>query len=215
MNKVIVAFVLSLSSLLAGCSSSPEVVWEPSGPNTSSFSEAKYACLRAVYGDIGPTARFAAIAQDAAEGEGSPYRRRFVECFARHGYVQFPRLHRAVFIGDVVEVSELLKSGVDVNRITQGNRATPAIHLAIQGRTPEHLEIMDLLIAAGSDLSIKDGDGDAPLIYAARTGWRDAVALLLEAEIDKSVEDSEGKTACDLSQEKRQDSILQLLGRCR
>ena len=86
--------------------------------------------------------------------------------------------------GDNNDIDELLRAGVNVNCVIEGD-GTPLIAAAMEGR----LETVRFLLDRGADPNLSvQGDG-SPLIMASREGYTDIVALLLDrgALIDQVV----------------------------
>jgi ankyrin repeat protein len=104
----------------------------------------------------------------------------------------------AVRKGDAAAVPRLLAAGADPNASVPGRTAsgvayqTALISAAAIGR----LEAARLLLNAGADPSLADGNGATPLMCAARTGQLEVLRLLLGwgAAVD-AVEPTEGWTA--------------------
>ncbi|HYD17069.1 MAG TPA: ankyrin repeat domain-containing protein [Patescibacteria group bacterium] len=75
------------------------------------------------------------------------------------------------------------------------------LHHAIAGRQPA---MVDLLIRKGAKLELGARHEMRPLMLAAREGDAESVALLLEAGADAAAKDSDGRTALDYSQLRKQ-----------
>jgi ankyrin repeat protein len=78
----------------------------------------------------------------------------------------------------VDSVRLLLHAGADVNQVTKPT------HPLTQATDTGSKEIVQLLVAAGSDVNQRDAKGLSPLDYAAKNGWTDVVQLLLDKGAD-------------------------------
>ncbi|NVK48992.1 MAG: ankyrin repeat domain-containing protein [Cyclobacteriaceae bacterium] len=102
-------------------------------------------------------------------------------------------LHLAVLQGNLENVSEILKSGSNLNEKDQYG-STPLIIAATFGKS----EIAKLLIEEGADLNIPNNQGSTPLHIAAFFSYRDIVEALLSKGADKSLRNNDGATAYDI-----------------
>lgn len=101
--------------------------------------------------------------------------------------------------GDAAGVARLLQSAeVDVNAIVLIDTGVEtvedtALHAAAGAG---HLDVAQMLIAAGADVNVKVNDQETPLIQAAMNGWPLMVGMLLQhkADIDHA-ESYDGHTA--------------------
>ncbi len=90
-------------------------------------------------------------------------------------------LHLAAAKGAEGCVRALIEAGAVVNA-KNVNGLTPLhglAELAVTDITPAHLKVAGLLIAAGGDLSLIDGQGRTPLVVAAMTGNVPMAAILV------------------------------------
>ena len=74
-----------------------------------------------------------------------------------------------------------------------------------------HLDVVRLLLEAGSDKNLADDHGATALIVASNQGHIDVVRLLLEAGADKNLANNGGRTALTLASASAHDDIAQLL----
>jgi ankyrin repeat protein len=83
---------------------------------------------------------------------------------------------------DLQTVKSLLAAGANVKVANNFDGSTPLHEASTFGDT----EMMGLLLKAGADANAVRGEGDTPLMVAARTGLPDAVKLLLDhgAKVD-------------------------------
>lgn len=90
-------------------------------------------------------------------------------------------LIRAADRGFVQVVQELLKTSIDVDHV---NRLgwTALLEAIILGRgDAAHTEVVRLLVAAGANVNLPDGQGQSPLSHARRRGYAEMVAILERA----------------------------------
>ena len=87
-------------------------------------------------------------------------------------------LIRAADRGHVEIVAELLKTDIDVNHINRLNW-TALLEAVILGDGGErHTEVVRLLVDAGADVALADGDGVTPLEHARRRGFTEMVEIM-------------------------------------
>ncbi|GMH35603.1 hypothetical protein BSKO_03471 [Bryopsis sp. KO-2023] len=100
-------------------------------------------------------------------------------------------LFNAAGSGESRKVQELLSKGADVSSIHKELESTPLHYAAREG----HLDVVEKLIEAGSDVDAKDGQGWTPLIDAAQKGQVDVTKELLEAGSNIDAQDSDGRSS--------------------
>ncbi len=87
-------------------------------------------------------------------------------------------LIRAADRGHVEIVAELLKTDIDVNHVNRLNW-TALLEAVILGDGGErHTEVVRLLVDAGADVALADGDGVTPLEHARRRGFTEMVDIM-------------------------------------
>jgi ankyrin repeat protein len=102
-----------------------------------------------------------------------------------------PRLHFAVFFGDI-ELVRLLLTEEDTRTTDQSGRT--ALHIAATtGDVPK----LTLLLSAGADITIKDSEGKQALHYASEYGNSETVRALIAVKASWTVQDAHGRTAVD------------------
>lgn len=69
---------------------------------------------------------------------------------------------------------------------------------AAQGRS---IEMVQLLIAAGADINVRDKYGSTALQYAVMHAYISVIQLLMEVAVDFIAETCEGKTPLDIAVE--------------
>jgi cytohesin len=100
-------------------------------------------------------------------------------------------IHKAVLWGDIEVVKQHLAVGTDVNA-KDDLRYTP-LHVAAQQGHDRCKEIVELLIAAGADVNVKDGQGGlTPLHTAIGNGNKEIVELLIANGADVNAGRSDG-----------------------
>ena len=127
-------------------------------------------------------------------------------------------LFDAIFEGNVNRVAEILKSGVDVNRVPM-DRQWPAIFVAVE---QENIEAIKLLLENGADLNIQDKSGFTPLHLAIDIEADGAYQLekepmmiisrfLIETGADTSATDNRGNTPLDIAIEYEYKEAIDVL----
>ena len=86
-------------------------------------------------------------------------------------------LHEAALNGDLVSLQALLQRKADPNRREKQNKGTPLHVACFQG----HLEICRVLVRAGAQLNLRDGEGLTPLFHAKDQGHADLIKFLKAA----------------------------------
>jgi len=109
--------------------------------------------------------------------------------------------------GDAARVSELLKSGADVNWKHPSGGYTALMHAAWNG----HEAVVPLLLKANADVNAKSNGGYTALMMAAYTGHEAIVTLLLEGGADREAKNNDGETALDKARSEGDDGIVRLL----
>ena len=103
-----------------------------------------------------------------------------------------PPLIRAVLARNIVECRRLIDAGeANVNEDRDGDRWT-ALHWASSGG---HLDIAELLVSSGADMTIADYYGRTALHLATSYGHLDIVRLLLTEGADITIAANDGMTA--------------------
>ena len=91
-------------------------------------------------------------------------------------------IQTAVLSNNLVVVKQHIEAGTDINEKDQFSGATPLITAATFGKT----EIVNELITAGADLTLRNNDGATALHVAAFFCQVEIVQLLLDAKADKT-----------------------------
>ena len=102
-------------------------------------------------------------------------------------------IHDAARNGDLAGVQAELDKGADLNAKDESGY-TPLYGAVEKG----HKEVVELLIAAGADVNVKDGEwGETPLHLAADKGHKEVAELLITAGADVNAKDGGGDTPLD------------------
>ena len=80
--------------------------------------------------------------------------------------------------GHVEVVKELLKTDIDINHVNRLGWTALLEAIILSDGGPKHQEIVRLLVAAGADVNLPDGDGVTPLAHAKQKGYRRIVEIL-------------------------------------
>lgn len=99
-------------------------------------------------------------------------------------------IQTAIRSGKLDIVKQHIEAGTDINKKEQMSGSTPLISAATFGKTA----IVEALIDANADLSIKNNDGATALHSAAFFGQIEIVQLLIDAKADKTVKNNFGVT---------------------
>ena len=99
-------------------------------------------------------------------------------------------LHLACFFkykeNSLEVISLLLDYGVDVNAVNR--QGDTALYMSVGNR---QLSLTQLLLARGADVTIRDGNGEAPLTLASRSGNEESaqiLRILLEHDLQRQIE---------------------------
>ncbi len=128
--------------------------------------------------------------------------------FAATNSKAYDSMMSAIEANDVPKVKALLAKKINPNTRVD-TRASPTFltHAAYRGR----IDIMKLLIAAGADLEMPNGDGYTPLMMAAWGGHLEAVRFLLAQRADINAVAFRGETALSLAAEFKKTDIVSAL----
>ena len=107
--------------------------------------------------------------------------------------------------GDAARVGVLLASGVSVN--AQDELGYSPIHAAA---SYGHKALVELLIKAGADLTLRDGDGDTAL-HVCEDG--EVAALLVAAGADIAAPNAEGQTPIDVCRDEQRADMLRFFAK--
>jgi uncharacterized protein len=83
--------------------------------------------------------------------------------------------------GHVEVVKELLRTEVDINHVNRLGWTALLEAIILSDGGPRHQEIVRLLIQAGADMNLPDGDGISPLQHARTKGFTSIVHMLESA----------------------------------
>ncbi|UFM64967.1 ankyrin repeat domain-containing protein [Paracoccus sp. MA] len=83
--------------------------------------------------------------------------------------------------GHVGTVRRLIEAGVDVDHVNRLGWTALLEAILLGDGGPRQQQIVDLLIAAGADVNLPDGEGISPLAHARRMGFAAIAARLAEA----------------------------------
>jgi len=124
------------------------------------------------------------------------------------------QLRTTAKMGNIEGVKKAIADGANVNaRDNSGN----ALNHATANRMPRahliggHKGIVELLIAAGADVNVKNQRGRTPLYDAAIWDRKDIAKLLFDAGADVNAKDNDGKTPLDAAKEENKNEIADLL----
>lgn len=104
-----------------------------------------------------------------------------------------------IIMGEYIDVlRKALNNGVDPNLRLENFSYLPnntvGLHLAASERNKKGLEKMRLLVKAGANIDVKNGDGNTPLLNACRYDVIDNARFLLENGANQNTKNSDGTT---------------------
>jgi ankyrin repeat protein len=114
-------------------------------------------------------------------------------------------IHEAVGTGNIEAVKKHLAAGTDVNANDGG--WTPLWYAADEG----HKEIVELLIAKGADVNVKNKGDVTPLYGAARSGRKEVAELLIAKGADVNARDDVGRIPLHIATGGDHKEIVELL----
>lgn len=83
--------------------------------------------------------------------------------------------------GHVETVRTLIEAGVDVDHVNRLNWTALLEAIILGDGGTRHVGIVKLLVDAGANVNLADGDGVSPLTHARRRGFREMEKILLAA----------------------------------
>lgn len=90
-------------------------------------------------------------------------------------------LIRAADRGYVAIVERLLETEIDVDHVNRLGWTALLEAIILGGGDRRHTEVVRLLVEAGADVNLADGEGVTPLAHARRQGYEEMAAILERA----------------------------------
>jgi ankyrin repeat protein len=90
-------------------------------------------------------------------------------------------LIRAADRGHVEIIRELLQTDINVNHVNRLGWTALLEAIILGDGGPRHTEVVRLLVEAGADVNLADGQGVSPLAHAQRQGYSEIVKILQDA----------------------------------
>lgn len=87
-------------------------------------------------------------------------------------------LIRAADRGHVEIIEELLKTDIDIDHVNRLNWTALLEAIILGDGGPRHTEVVRLLVDAGADVNLADGNGVTPLEHAQQRGFDEMVKIL-------------------------------------
>jgi ankyrin repeat protein len=109
---------------------------------------------------------------------------------------QYRGIRDAIEAGDVAGLSRMLHATPPDTVINGGGRSV--LMVAVE---ETNLPAIELMIARGASLDLRDGHGLTALSLAAEMGYKEALEVLLAAGADPNVLDNGGLAALDIAEE--------------
>lgn len=90
-------------------------------------------------------------------------------------------LIRAADRGHVEIIQELLKTDIEIDHVNRLGWTALLEAIILGDGGPRHTEVVRLLVEAGADVNLADGQGVTPLAHAQNRGYTEIAAILLAA----------------------------------
>jgi uncharacterized protein len=121
----------------------------------------------------------------------------------------FTALHFAAFFGKPDAAHALLERGADVDARGRGWMTGTPLHSAASGR---HVDVVEILLAAGADPNARQSGGWTPLHAGAHNGDVATVALMITAGADLGAVNDDGASVLSLAQESGDAATIAAVG---
>jgi ankyrin repeat protein len=105
-----------------------------------------------------------------------------VACVAGSGC--YTQLQQAARDGDPARVKAALDAGASINDQAHAQFSETALHLALDGKTPAHLECVRVLLQRGASAEVQRRDGYTALCRAILVGNVEGVRLLIAHRVN-------------------------------
>jgi ankyrin repeat protein len=120
----------------------------------------------------------------------------------------FTALHFAAFFGKPEAARLLLDRGADVDARGRGWMTGTPLHSAASGR---HVDVVEILLAAGADPNARQSGGWTPLHSGAHNGDVATVALMITAGADLEAVNDDGASVLALARESGDAATLAVI----
>jgi len=111
--------------------------------------------------------------------------------------------------GDLDKVYQYLAGDADVSG--KNNKGRTALIQAAISENSDAIQIIELLLDAGSDINATDNKGNTALIHAAKKGDAGLVQLLLSKDANPELKNSSGYTALEKAEDKNRYYVIKIL----
>ncbi len=111
--------------------------------------------------------------------------------------------------GNLDKVYQYLAGDAEISG--KDGKGRTALIQAANSESPNAVQIIELLLDAGSDINAADNKGNTALILAAKKGNSQAVRLLLSKDANPELKNNSGYTALEKAEDKNRYYVIKIL----
>jgi len=124
------------------------------------------------------------------------------------GHKGWVPLHRAAQRNHLLVAEALIKSGANLNALSDDGRGFMPLHEAIWNNSPD---MVDLFMKNGANIEARDNKWLTPLLLAVKESRENVIAVLLKWDADMSATDRNGDTAFFLAAERHEQIFMSFI----